>query len=178
MISIPVPIQQFNQQIEGFLTKSLSPQFISNLATKLPLAFNGRLIEFACKHIFYEQLEEGEFNFLKDRIIVIHLNDANLFIGLGFDGEQLRCNHFNSENLNAEAQLSIGVSDAISLIKQEIDPDTLFFQRRLKISGDTELAHHVKNTIDTIDPEKIPTPLVKALDLYRSKVLSVKTIRN
>jgi len=178
MISIPVPVKQFNHRIEGFVTKSLSPSIISSIVTKLPLSFNGKLIEFACKHIFEEQLEEGEFDFLKDKNIAVHLIDAKLTIGLGFDGRKLTCNHFDSESFEADAQLSIDVSDAIALIKQEIDPDTLFFQRKLKISGDTELAHHVKNTIDTIDPEKVPTPLLKAIDLYRSKVLSVNTTRN
>jgi O2-independent ubiquinone biosynthesis accessory factor UbiT len=36
------------------------------------------------------------------------------------------------------------------------DPDTLFFQRRLKIEGDTELGLEVKNLIDGIDIEQLP----------------------
>jgi predicted lipid carrier protein YhbT len=52
-------------------------------------------------------------------------------------------------------------------VQQEVDPDTLFFQRKLKINGDTELAHHVKNTIDTLDPEVIPGFMLTLMEQYK-----------
>ncbi len=39
------------------------------------------------------------------------------------------------------------------------DPDTLFFQRRLRIEGDTELGLEVKNLMDSIDLELLPAPV-------------------
>ena len=36
------------------------------------------------------------------------------------------------------------------------DPDTLFFQRRLMIEGDTELGLGLKNLLDSIDTEQLP----------------------
>ncbi len=41
--------------------------------------------------------------------------------------------------------------DYAALAAREADPDTLFFNRRLMIEGDTEIALLVKNTLDTID---------------------------
>lgn len=41
--------------------------------------------------------------------------------------------------------------DYAALAAREADPDTLFFNRRLVVEGDTELALWVKNTLDTID---------------------------
>ncbi|MBX3716395.1 MAG: SCP2 sterol-binding domain-containing protein [Burkholderiales bacterium] len=41
--------------------------------------------------------------------------------------------------------------DYASLAAREADPDTLFFNRRLVVEGDTEIALLVKNTLDTID---------------------------
>ena len=41
------------------------------------------------------------------------------------------------------------------LLRQE-DPDTLFFNRRLKIEGDTELGLVVKNLLDSIDWSTVP----------------------
>lgn len=41
--------------------------------------------------------------------------------------------------------------DYITLAAREADPDTLFFNRRLSVEGDTEIALLVKNTMDTID---------------------------
>jgi O2-independent ubiquinone biosynthesis accessory factor UbiT len=43
------------------------------------------------------------------------------------------------------------------------DPDTLFFQRRLVIEGDTELGLGVKNFLDGLDEERLPLPLQLAL---------------
>ena len=41
--------------------------------------------------------------------------------------------------------------DYAALVAREADPDTLFFNRRLVVEGDTEVALLVKNTLDTID---------------------------
>ena len=41
--------------------------------------------------------------------------------------------------------------DYAGLVAREADPDTLFFNRRLMVEGDTEIALLVKNTLDTID---------------------------
>ena len=41
--------------------------------------------------------------------------------------------------------------DFAALVAREADPDTLFFNRRLVVEGDTEIALLVKNTLDTIE---------------------------
>jgi predicted lipid carrier protein YhbT len=40
------------------------------------------------------------------------------------------------------------------LARREADPDTLFFDRKLSIEGDTELGLLLKNTLDAIDLKK------------------------
>jgi predicted lipid carrier protein YhbT len=47
-----------------------------------------------------------------------------------------------------ELELRAGVGDFVALIRGTADADTLFFQRRLKIAGDTELGLIVKNWLD------------------------------
>ena len=44
-------------------------------------------------------------------------------------------------------------TELLLLLTQQADPDTLFFQRRLSITGDTELALQLKNYLDTLEPE-------------------------
>lgn len=51
----------------------------------------------------------------------------------------------------------IGVFAAIA--RRRLDPDTAFFQRRLVVEGDTELALAAKNALDGIDPRSLPHPL-------------------
>lgn len=47
-----------------------------------------------------------------------------------------------------ELELGARVADLLALMRAETDADTLFFQRRLRISGDTELGLIVKNWLD------------------------------
>lgn len=57
-----------------------------------------------------------------------------------------------SQNV-AAADLTIAASahDFFLLASRQEDPDTLFFNRRLAMEGDTELGLLVKNTIDAIE---------------------------
>lgn len=48
----------------------------------------------------------------------------------------------------AELQLGAKLADYAALARGQTDADTLFFQRRLQISGDTELGLIVKNWLD------------------------------
>lgn len=50
-----------------------------------------------------------------------------------------------------ELELTAGVADFVALIRGAADADTLFFQRRLKIAGDTELGLIVKNWLDAAE---------------------------
>ncbi|TSE36866.1 SCP-2 sterol transfer family protein [Tepidimonas fonticaldi] len=54
---------------------------------------------------------------------------------------------------NGAADLTIGAKaiDFIRLARREIDADTLFFNRRLHMEGDTELGLLLKNTLDTVE---------------------------
>lgn len=47
-----------------------------------------------------------------------------------------------------ELELGARLADLLALMRAETDADTLFFQRRLRISGDTELGLIVKNWLD------------------------------
>ncbi|MNR00794.1 SCP-2 sterol transfer family protein [compost metagenome] len=48
----------------------------------------------------------------------------------------------------AELELGARLAEFLALMRAETDADTLFFQRRLRISGDTELGLIVKNWLD------------------------------
>ena len=62
--------------------------------------------------------------------------------------------------------------DLLLLISQREDADTLFFQRRLRMEGDTELGLEIKNFLDGMDVgtlklvKPLNSALQKALPLY------------
>jgi len=47
--------------------------------------------------------------------------------------------------------ISATLRDYLALALREEDPDTLFFSRRLRMEGDTDLGLLVKNTLDAVD---------------------------
>lgn len=54
---------------------------------------------------------------------------------------------------HATPELTIGahVADFARLARREVDADTLFFNRRLRMEGDTELGLLIKNTLDALE---------------------------
>lgn len=48
--------------------------------------------------------------------------------------------------------------DYVALALRREDPDTLFFTRRLLITGDTDLGLVVKNALDAVDWSRLPLP--------------------
>ncbi|CAB3815755.1 ubiquinone anaerobic biosynthesis accessory factor UbiT [Achromobacter animicus] len=55
---------------------------------------------------------------------------------------------WNKGSQAAELELGAKLADFLALMRAETDADTLFFQRRLRIAGDTELGLIVKNWLD------------------------------
>jgi O2-independent ubiquinone biosynthesis accessory factor UbiT len=160
-----------HQNLRVFTKHLLSPETFSRVSTKMPFALNAMLIEKLFNNLFSEQIMDGDFEFLNGRLLQIELLDAKLWVGLSFALQKVKCRHFNSIPCCSNVTLSLNTIDAIRLIQQEVDPDTLFFQRKLKVNGDTDLAHHVKNTIDTLDPQIIPSFLLTLINEYKIRAL-------
>lgn len=55
--------------------------------------------------------------------------------------------------------ISATLRDYLALALREEDPDTLFFSRRLKMEGDTDLGLLVKNTLDAVDWDTLKATL-------------------
>ncbi|MCK6408663.1 SCP2 sterol-binding domain-containing protein [Thauera sp.] len=56
--------------------------------------------------------------------------------------------------------ISATTRDFMALALREEDPDTLFFSRRLRMEGDTELGLLVKNTLDAVDWDALKARLL------------------
>ncbi len=67
----------------------------------------------------------------------------------------------------ADLTISASAHDFVQLARRQEDPDTLFFNRRLAMEGDTELGLLVKNTIDAIE-----LPVLNMAQLHPRHVLA------
>lgn len=100
-----------------------------------------------------EQIEMGELDFLQDKWLELRINDMGLAFFLTFRENKL---FLSNQIKQADVSFSGNSSEFILLASRSEDPDTLFFQRRLMIEGDTELGLYIKNSIDGIDFDDWP----------------------
>ncbi|WP_196138046.1 SCP2 domain-containing protein [Aliikangiella sp. G2MR2-5] len=171
-MNAPISALKIEQKTLSILKSLLAPSAIGKFVLTAPARLNRFAVEQAANFALRDNLTQGDFDFLDNRLLKIVILDADLQIGLTTSQQKIRCTFFRKVDKEAaDATLSIDTSNAIKLIQQKVDPDTLFFQRKLKISGDTELAHHVKNTIDNLSPDLLPDILTSLLAKYDSKVL-------
>ncbi len=55
------------------------------------------------------------------------------------------------DDMEPDLTISASAQDFYLLARQEEDPDTLFFSRRLVMEGDTELGLMIKNSLDALE---------------------------
>ena len=85
---------------------------------------------------------------LQDKRLSIRVRDARLGFDFVWRGQR-----FAASAPHAQPDLAIhaNAQDFVLLAQRRQDPDTLFFNRRLVMEGDTELGLVVKNALDAID---------------------------
>lgn len=114
--------------------------------------------------LFKPDIRGGKLAFLHKRRLAVEIPDLALRFSLTLIGQRLRVSTGTTPgDVSFKAD-----HDALTLILTgRADPDTLFFQRRLRISGDTELGLEIKNFLDSLEPEqRLPRPLYRLLNRY------------
>ena len=95
---------------------------------------------------------QGELDFLEGRTLRIEVEDADLGCSISLRNRQLVAGQGSA----CDIMISGNVYDFLLLIAREEDSDTLFFQRRIKLQGDTELGLFVKNFLDGLELDSLP----------------------
>ncbi|WP_194755764.1 ubiquinone anaerobic biosynthesis accessory factor UbiT [Aliidiomarina indica] len=133
------------------------------------------------KHVFSDQLEAGELDFLTNTAVVIGFEDIGLFMQVtlqkaSFMPLQVKLSCEPTGFAKCDVQLSGNTEDFFLMIAQRVDPDTLFFRRKLRIHGDTELGLGVKNLLDTVDmPAQLPSRLLALFNQVAESIEAYQT---
>jgi predicted lipid carrier protein YhbT len=125
------------------------PRLVARLPQWPPSVAMGLLLNL----LIGRQVDAGALQPLRGKCVEIRVNDAGLRLRLTFTGQRF------APYVGARApDVVIGANayDFLQMARREVDPDSLFFDRRLTMEGDTELGLLVKNTLDAID---LPLPL-------------------
>lgn len=118
--------------------------------------------EQVCNRLLKEQMMDGDIDFLDGVALRVQIRDMGFDWDVSKKGNRLK---FSKGKDGAETTFSGNSKEFLLLVSRREDPDTLFFQRRLSIEGDTELGLQIKNLIDSIDLDEFPTILNHALYL-------------
>jgi predicted lipid carrier protein YhbT len=144
------------------------PEFVRPIAKKvvsipgrvIPYHLQKQVLSVVLNQAFREPLKHGELDFLESAKVRIKITD--LCVDWLISVERDRFTPVERE-LDDDVCISGESSDFVLLATRQADPDTLFFQRRIRIEGDTELGLGVKNTMDSMDWDDLPMPLRRLL---------------
>lgn len=142
-------------KIHSLLVQS-APKVFRVPAKFIPPMLHENMMLEVLKRVFHEAIDDGEFAFLEGRWLEVHVRDVDVKHFITYSGNQLVV---SAEPMPADVVFSGDLNDLILIAARKEDPDTMFFQRRLVIEGDTELGLEVKNLMDSVDLEEMPPVL-------------------
>ncbi len=131
-------------------------QLLSIPIKLIPGALHSHGLAFILNKILADALDQGELDFLDGRIARITVSDLGLDYRL-----TLRHGRLTAAESHRQPDVRFGglLKEFMLLALNKEDPDTLFFQRRLQLEGDTELGLEIKNFLYTLDENTLPKPM-------------------
>ena len=128
----------------------------------IPGAVHSTALTTALNVLFAGRIQErGEFEFLRDRVLAIRVRDAGVEYRFRYAGPAgfVPC----QSDQAADLAITGAIYDFLALAARREDSDTLFFNRRVVMEGNTELGLELKNLLDALDPETLGGPLPSLL---------------
>ncbi|VAW60815.1 hypothetical protein MNBD_GAMMA11-3171 [hydrothermal vent metagenome] len=146
------------------------PSGVSAPLKRVPEKLHLQLLIVFLNKLLKNQLKEGDLEFLEQKMLFIKVSDINITYAISLKNKRLIAASTESDSdLRVEASLY----DFLTLVARHVDSDTLVFQRRLLMQGNTELGLELKNFLDGLDIEStgaftiIELLLKKSLPVYR-----------
>lgn len=145
------------------------PAFGKTLSDLLPSSLKNVLISKVLNRLFVTACQQGELNFLKEKIVLIEVSDFEFQFSLSLVEQKLLV---NSVVAAPDLRVKASSEDFFLLCSAKVDPDTLFFQRRLSMLGDTELGLYLKNFLDSFDTTThLPSSLLSVQQYIATELL-------
>ncbi|MCK7543778.1 SCP2 sterol-binding domain-containing protein [Marinobacter bryozoorum] len=131
---------------------------IRDAERRVPFLFKQLITEATLNRMFAQAIHEGEFDDFEGRTLRLEINGGQPGVTLGFWQGRLRI-----VEGEGEATIRGGWSAFYKLANRKLDPDQLFFQRKLIIEGNTELGLGIKNLLDSLEWRLIRAPAKNGL---------------
>lgn len=113
-------------------------------ARHIPFGLVRTSIEAVMRGTLQEPIRNGELEFLRGRWLQLHVVDFGVRwnITLGLNGPILV-----QSAVRPDVTITGDLRHFVEMANAENDPDTFFFQRKIRVEGDTEMSLWVKNTL-------------------------------
>lgn len=147
----------WRQRLLGLLPP---PERLARPLRAVPDAWQRELLERITRRVLQAPLRAGKLAFLVDRHIAIEVTDLDLRWVLTVEADRLQT---RDRDAPAAAAVRGRALEFLLLASRLEDADTLFFQRRLALTGDTELGLTARNLLDQLPWDSIPLALRIAL---------------
>ena len=131
---------------------------------KLPGCVQQSVIKKVLSQVLKPSLELGELDFLNRNYLEVVITDVALTFYISVEEANLIVQ--SERPLGGNVSFQGNSNYMLLMMSREIDPDTLFFQRKLLMTGDTELGLEIKNFLDDFDMTQVPKVVNSALQQY------------
>jgi predicted lipid carrier protein YhbT/chorismate mutase len=152
--SARLPEEPAMATLDALLARLPPPHRLAHCLPRQPPAISLRLFEAAMRAALAAPLAAGDFDFLAGRSIGIEASDIGWRWSISNHEGRLVV-----VDTPPEAAVCGDLVDLMLLAARVEDADALFFRRRLRLTGDTELGLLARNTLDRLDFERIPLGL-------------------
>jgi predicted lipid carrier protein YhbT len=123
-------------------------------------------------------MDDGEIDFLDNKVVLVKISELSAqwyFTKIGQQLVMLDLNEALSISPKPDVVFSGTVDALVLMASQKVDPDTLFFNRKLSITGDTELGLEIKNLFDQFELELLDKSFRKVLDTWSDELISTQS---
>ena len=120
----------------------------------LPPLLQRRVLRRVIATVLAAPIDAGALEFMRGRRLGIEVTDLGLHWVIEFSDAGI-----SVSDSEPEASVRGSVTDLLLLASRLEDADTLFFQRRLMLTGDTELGLTVRNLLERLPWETVPLGL-------------------
>ena len=133
----------------------LFPRLLSLPMAIIPDRVHSTTAVTVLNRVFASALRDGELDYLLGRSVRIHIRDMQLTFSITLQQGRLMASR---EKHMPDLTITGTLHAFLLLAARYEDTDTLFFQRRLQMEGDTELGLEVKNFLDGLDVDSLWLP--------------------
>ncbi len=131
------------------------PEWVGLPARLVPPPIEHRLVSGLLDRLLADQAADGGFDFLQGHYLAVEVSDMRLRrVFTAVDAHLVLA----SRRQAVDAAIRGRAVEFLLLAARLEDPDTLFFQRRLEVTGDTALGLTVRNLLDRLDMADLPLP--------------------